>query len=317
MSRTKRLMRKDHGRRTRILRLPTWKRGTKAAMKARVQRVGTAFFTSLNRAPGAPGDPPGSIMSVDRRRQHAARHQAWHAIISSTCGGADGADRPMPTTLPTPMRTRRDRRAGVRPDGCADGHMPGMTVMQRYFAARHGDRDRRCSSQSYQTPTKNWPRSTRCSIASSSTGSSPREDVAERDGAGGGDVEAVHVAGHRDGDARAARHQVCGQAGAFGAEDEGEALRRIAARERLAIGGRERPWRDARSDERGEDVCAAAGVGEGQAERCARGDADRLAVERIAAGFIEQDGAGAERRRIAEAAADIVVVRQADQRRAG
>ena len=57
-----------------------------------------------------------------------------------------------------------------------------------------------------------------------------------------------------------------------------------------------------------------AGIGERNFQRRADRDADRLAVERVAAGFVEQHGVGAEGGGVAEDRAHIVVVGDADQR---
>ena len=80
-----------------------------------------------------------------------------------------------------------------------------------------------------------------------------------------------------------------------------------------AAGRRERPGCDACRDERGDDFRSGSGVREGQAEGGARGNADGFAVERVAAGVVEQDSVCAEGGSVAETAAHIVMVGEADQ----
>lgn len=123
--------------------------GTKAAMKAGVQRVGTVFYF-VERAPGAPGDPPGSIMSVAEDV----------SILPGIKRGTDYFFNMRRTLTQMPIQTEiadtyAQRMIGGQSFDRMDVtmHMSGMTIMQRHFAARHGDRIV-MFSQLYQTPVQ-------------------------------------------------------------------------------------------------------------------------------------------------------------------
>ena len=65
--------------------------------------------------------------------------------------------------------------------------------------------------------------------------------------------------------------------------------------------------------ERADEVAGGAAAGKRRDQRRPDRDADRLAVERVAGGLVEQHRVGAERRGVAEDAADIVVVCEPDE----
>ncbi len=122
-------------------------RGTKAAMKAGVQRVGTVFFF-LERAPGTPGDPPGSVMSVAEDV----------SMLPGIKRGTDYFFNMRRTLEQTQIQTEisdtyEQRMIGGQLFDRMDVtmHMSGMTIMQRHFAVRHGDR-MVLFAESYQTP---------------------------------------------------------------------------------------------------------------------------------------------------------------------
>lgn len=150
--------------------------------------------------------------------------------------------------------------------------------------------------------------------AGSRSGMPRVEDMPHRKGGGGGDVEAVETVRHRNTHGAGAGDEVCRQAGAFGAHQEGDARRHPERGQGLGIGARGEGPDFVACRFRGFDQGGAgAAMGEGQPETGAGRDTDGLAVERIAAFFVQQDGRGAEGGSVAETGAHIVVIGEAGE----